>query len=155
MQRVQQYLLTVTAAAIICAFVRSITHNKGSSAAIIKIISAVFLSVTVISPWSNWSVSEFTEYIQESSIEADTIVAEGVAAAQKETETIIKSQSEAYIEDKAMSLGVTLQADVTVTDSQLHTVTITIEHISPYHKQQIIRYIAADLGIAEAAQIWN
>lgn len=155
MRQLQQYLLTVTAAAVVCGFVRSLTHNKGASAAVVKIVSAVFLAVTVISPWSKWSISDFTKYLQEYSADADIIVANGVAAAQEETDAIIKSQSETYIENKAMSLGVSLQADITALDSQLQSVTITAEHISPYHKQQITQYIAVDLGITEAKQIWN
>ena len=157
MVHMRQYLLTVIAAAVICTIVRALTHNKGASAAIVNLITAVFLLITVISPWKNWSFSAITEHIKDYSDSAETIVNNGVAAAQTETAAIIKRQTEAYIVDKARSLGVYLQADVTISDTSMaqpEAVTITA-NTSPYLKQKISSYISTDLGIPEANQLWN
>ena len=156
MIHIRQYLITVIAVAVICAVVRALTRKKGVTSAIVNLTSAVFLVVTVISPWTNWSYSGITEHIKDYSDIAEAIVNNGVYAAQTETASIIKSKTETYIVDKAKSFGVEVQVDVTLSEdafSRPETVRIKAD-TSPYLKQKIAQFISADLGIPEADQVW-
>lgn len=156
MIHIRQYLITVIAVAVICAVVRALTRKKGVTSAIVNLTSAVFLIVTVISPWTNWSYSSITEHIKDYSDLAETIVNNGVYVAQTATASIIKSKTETYIVDKAKSFGVEVQVDVTLREdalSQPEAVRIKAD-TSPYLKQKISQFISADLGIPEAEQVW-
>lgn len=157
MEHIRQYLLSVIAAAILCAAVQAITQKKGASSAIIKLIAGIFLTVTVITPWTKLSFTDITEYAQTFTASAETAVSYGTAVAQEETAAIIKSRSEAYILDKATSLGLTLQVAVTVSDASppLPESVVLTGKTSPYTKERLAHYIANDLGIPEADQTWN
>ena len=156
MDSIRQYLLSIIAAAVICAIVRALTRKKGASGGIINLITAVFLVLIVVAPLKNWSLAEVKYYIDNCSSNAETITNYGTSAAEEEVATIIKTQTEAYIVDKAESFGAHLQANVTLNQASPHVpkaVTIT-GNTSPYLKQKISQFITADLGIPEADQIW-
>ena len=154
---IRHYLLSIIAAAVICAVVRAFAGKKGSTATIVNLISGIFLCITVISPWTDYSFSDITEHIGNYSNSAEAIVSDGVLAAQRESSTIIKKEAEAYIVNKAKSLGVDLQAEVTLNEHPPTTpksVRLTA-NASPYLRNKISQDIFENLGIPEAEQIWN
>lgn len=157
MEAVRQYLMSVIAAAVICAIVRALTQNKGASSEIIKLICGVFIAITLISPWNKISISGIVNYIEDFSLDAENITSAASESAREEQNKIIKAQTEAYIQDKALSMGVQLQADITVSNLSPglpQRVEITA-NASPYQRQQITGWIETDLGIPEDQQIWN
>lgn len=157
MSHVREYLLSMITASIICVIVRALTEKKGVSSTIIQFVSAIFLVITILSPWKQGSMIDFSKNIEKYSDDVQLIVNEGVSAAQTETAAIIKREMEAYIVDKAKSLGVILEAEVTLcedTSERAESVIITT-NTSPYLKQRISQYISEDLGIPEDCQLWN
>ena len=69
---------------------------------------------------------------------------------------IIKEETEAYILDKAASLGVTLSVEVMVEDGnvpRLSGVQLSGQ-VSPYARQQLSTWISNDLGISKENQKW-
>ena len=153
----RQYLLSVTAAAILCAIVKGLTDKKGSPAALIKLICGIFLAITVLAPWTSINLSGLTDYMKSFTIDADAAAAEGADYAREETAAIIKSQTEAYILDKALSMGANLQVSVTLSEDTLPVpCAVTISgNISPYAKERLTLYIMDDLNIPEAQQTWT
>lgn len=153
----RQYLLCVTCAAIICSFIKTIVAQNGTSATLIKILTGLFLTVSILVPWTKFRFDDMVNYVQEFSLDADAAAASGVLFAQQETESIIKKQTETYILDKAAQLGLDLQVDVTIRQDTLpvpNTV-LLIGNTSPYAKEKLSQVISKDLGIPEEQQIWR
>lgn len=157
MEGIRQYLLTIVAAAIVCSVVTNIVGKNGANAAVVKLLTGLFLAVTVISPWTKMQIIDFSAYADGLSAQAEDAAAYGESIANEEMSAIIKSRTEAYILDKAASLGLDLTVEVTVSGSnppQPYTVTIH-GAAAPYAKQQLQNMIANDLGIPEENQLWT
>ena len=157
MVQLKQYLLSVVAAAILCSIIMRLVGKKGALSAIVKLLTGLFLAVTVISPWAKLQIMDFSTYANGLSAQAQDAVEHGQAMAYLETSSIIKSRTEAYILDKAASLGLHLEVEVTVSGSeppQPSAVTLR-GAVSPYAKQQLQQIIAKDLGIPEGSQTWT
>ena len=84
------------------------------------------------------------------------MVQEGENDALQEQRTFIKKETEAYILDKAVSLGADISVSVTVSDSApLTPIKITIKGaVSPYVNKVLKSYLEEQFGIPEEAQIW-
>ena len=157
MDDIRKYLLSIIASAIICAAVIRICGQKGMISAMIKLLAGIFMSITVISPLLKLQIGNFTEYLGALEMETDRYVDEAEDAAAIERSAIITEKLESYILDKATSLGVSIDVEVELSDSDIQTpnkVLITGE-VSPYNKQRLQQIIENDLGIPEENQLWT
>ena len=156
MDGIRKYLLGVICAAVICSVVNTLAGKKTAHGAIIRLISGLFMAITLISPLVNIKLTDYADYFNNFSIDADAAVASGAASATEELRSIIKSQTEAYILDKADSMDAVLDVEVTLNDDDPPVpcgVRIT-GSISPYSKEILSSFIANDLSIAKEDQIW-
>lgn len=156
MDSIKNYLISVIAAAIISGIATGIVGKKGTVGAITKLITGLFLIITVISPWSKLDIGWLSDYYSEYSIQAFDLITQGEAAAQDEITAIIKRQVEAYILDKASLLGMEIEVEVTMSETQPPTpesVTV-IGAVAPYGKQRLEYILCNDLGIAKENQFW-
>ena len=157
MEDIRQYLLTVIAAAIICAVVNTIMENKGTLTAISKMLTGLFLAITVLSPLVSVHLSDFSGYIQGLDAAANEAVSRGEEMAQNATAAIIIEKTEAYILDKAASLELDIEVEVRLSSTNpLTPETVYLKgSISPYAKEQLRQYISNDLGIPGENLIWT
>lgn len=154
---VKQYILSVVAAAIICAIIKTLADGKSTPSYIIKLLAGLFLALTVVAPVAKLELVDITDYIQNFQASADAAVQSGVTYSAAELSAIIKSSAQAYILDKAQSLGAEIVAEVYLNDD-LPPVpcAVTLKgQVSPYVKQRLTQCIADDLGIAEENQKWT
>ena len=157
MEAVCRYLVSVTAAAIICGIINSVLEKSKTAAAIGKLLTGLFLAITVISPLIKIELSDFLMYTDALSADAQMAVSAGETAADNVLREIIISKTEAYILDKATSLDASLTVKVELSDGdppQPSAVQL-FGTISPYAKAQLTRYITEQLGIPKEAQQWN
>lgn len=157
MESIREYLLCITAAAIVCSITVGLMGKKGAYGALIKLLTGLFLTVTVISPWTKLDLADISAYTEGLSIDAGDAVAHGESVANEATAAIIKSQTEAYILDKAASMDLDIEVEVTLSSEAPPvpaTVSVTGE-VSPYAKERLRQCIANDLGIPEENQSWN
>lgn len=154
---IRQYLLSVTAAALLCAIINGIVGKKGTYSTAIKLVTGLFMAVTVIAPWLQLEITDFTNYSESLLTEAEDIAASGELMAHKELAAIIKSQTETYILDKATALNLEVTVEVTMSNSDppIPCAVSLQGAASPYAKQMLSQYIANDLGIPEESQLWT
>lgn len=157
MEELKAYLISVTAASVICGILNALAGKKGSVTSIIKLLTGLFLALTVIRPVVKISFDEFDQYMDAVSVEANAAVSDGENMASQELASIIKAKAEAYILDKAASLGVDLEVDVILSNTAppMPVEVVLAGAVSPYAKVQISTMIAEDLGISKEAQQWS
>ena len=151
-----RYLFSVTTAAIIFSILKSLLDKKSGAAAVVQLIGGLFLTFTVIGPFSDFDFGSFfgapMEYIDQGNV----IAARGQVIAQEQLLEIIKERSEAYILDKAMSYQTPVNVEVTL-DHGDNPVPATVElkgSVSPYVKGVMTVWLQKEMGISEENQIW-
>lgn len=156
MQGIRQYLLSIVTASLISALAIAFVGKKGLYSAVTKLLAGLFLSITVIAPWTNLEINDISSYFDSMEFDAVCAVAEGEHMAETATGTIIKEQTEAYILEKASAIGISVEVVVMFADTSPllpHTVIIT-GNASPYEKQVLQLYITEKLGIPKERQSW-
>lgn len=157
MNGVRQYIISVIAAALICSIVNCLLVKKSTYATVIKLICGLFLTMTVVGPLTNLELTDISSYINEFSIDAQALVDAGSQAAETEKKQIIKEKTEAYILDKAASLGLSVTVDVML-ESDVNPLPSEVKisgAASPYAKRALTQYITETFSVAEEDQIWT
>ena len=153
---VREYLLSVTAGAILCGVLSNLTGEKGSLSGLYKLISGLFLSFLVISPLTQVNLRNFTHITEDLVSEGEHLTEEGRENYEHTLRQIITEETRAYIMDKARSYGAEIQVEITLTqdDPPIPHSCIITGPISPYVKQQLKNILITDLGIPEENHTW-
>ena len=154
MEAVKDYLLSITAAAVICGCVNSIVSGNSWISRLVKLLCGLFLVVTAIQPVIDIKVSDVYQFTEQLALDADQAVYDGEQIAVDEMKRIIKEKTETYILDKAKTLGTELNVEI-VLDGVLPVGVILTGDVSPYAKGCLCETISQDLGIPLKEQIWN
>lgn len=156
MAAVRQYIITVTASAIICSIISSFTQEKviGNK---LKLLCNLFLAVIVLEPITDLRIPELKEIPGLSLHEAEYAVSIGSELSANSMENIICEKAEAYIIDKAASLGLSVQAKVKIKDeSNPIPESVIISGYAPDNlKEYLQNVIEQELAITKENQIWS
>ncbi len=157
MESIRTYLLSVICAAVISAIIVNLVGNNSTYSAMIKLLTGLFLSITVISPLLKIEMNHFSSYFSEVQIDASNAIHDGTMTANDALSEIIKENTEAYILDKAASMGVTLDVAVSLTgDSAPKPQSVIIDGaVSPAVKIRLQEMIENDLDIPREKQLWR
>ncbi len=157
MEGVREYLLSVTAGAILCGILGSLVGEKGAFSGLYKLISGLVLCFLMISPLVNIELSDFTQFADELISQGDQAVREGEESRDEMLRQIITDETRAYIMDKAQSYGAEVTVQITLSDSDPPVpVSCQIQGaVSPYVRQQLTLAVEAELGIPEENLTWN
>lgn len=153
MEAVRQYIISVTAAAILCGILTAMVGGKQIKR-VWKLIVGIFLTLTAVKPLADIDLESVPTLAETYSLQAEAAVLEGETMLNSQRQGIIKSRLEAYILDKAKAIGVTLTVDVSLDDKSLPVSVRLSGDVSPGAKSRLQSIIAADLGIPKEAQIW-
>jgi len=154
MEGLKAYLISVTAASIICGIVNALAGKRGAVSSVLKLLTGLFLALTVIRPVIRLSLSEIELYLDSISTKADAAVADGEIVASRELASIIKAETEAYILDKAASLGSDVQVELRLEDCRPAGI-VVYGSVSPGQRQRLQKIFEAELGIAKEKQQWK
>ena len=156
MENIRQYLLSVISAALLCGIINGIIGKNDAYGTIVKFVSSLVLVLTVISPWTKIKLEDLSLYTEDLMQDAERITQNGESLALSQSASIIKSKTEAYILNKAASMGLSIDVEVTLCESnpQIPCAIQIIGNASPYLKQKLQTIITNDLGISEDDQLW-
>lgn len=150
---IRSYIITVTACAMICSVVLTISKS-GSCKTILRLLCGIFLTVTIFSS-SDMTLPSPAVFSDDFRYAGELSAAIGEELALDAVGAIIKERTEAYILDKASNLGLTLQVDVILSQNNIpETVWLNPE---PYaeDKEILSQMIMTDLGIPKENQKWS
>lgn len=152
MEALRQYIISVVAAALLCGIVTGLMP-QGRSSQIIRMVCGLFLAYTVLAGLTgldlqipDWDVLAVTDARQAAAL--------GESLGEVALTQVIKEQTEAYILDKAAALGLSLEVEVSLDESQVPQSVVLEGQASPYERQQLQNTIARELGIAKENQQW-
>lgn len=156
MSSIGEYLSGVLCAALICGIVSELMGKKGVSASLIKILCGIFMTLSVIAPLVDIRMGPLEDLTNGIRADAQSAIAEGESMAVNEYRTVIKQRTEAYILDKANSLGAEVQVSVSLDEGELaQPCSVIIRgRISPYAKGLLSNWLSTDLGIHTEEQKW-
>lgn len=156
MGKIAEYMLCITAAGILCAVIRSVLDPSTAIGKIVKVICGVFMAVTLLSPLMGLDLEYISDYLKEYKTISASATEEGTQMAYEELSGIIKQQTQSYILDKALDLGLDVDVEVKLTDSDPPTPyqVILTGTASPYKKQMLSQYITENLGITQENLKW-
>ncbi len=155
MESIRQYLISVTAAAVICGSITGILGNKGTIGSIAKFLCGLFMTITVFSPWVDFQMPNFGSFMDTYQKEAELSVADAQIVSGQMKSEIITEQVRSYILDKADSMGLSVSVDVSLDDTLLPNVVIINGEASPYARARLCNYILENLGIPEEKLLWT
>jgi hypothetical protein len=115
------------------------------------------MAFILIVPLQRIDFSIYDSYFSGFMDTATNAVASGEDIASQEQAKIIKEQSQAYILDKAVSLGAEVSVSVTLSDTAPpKPIKISVKGaVSPYVKSVLKAYLKEQFGIPEEAQTWT
>ena len=154
MDAIKEYLLSVTAAAVICGLVTTLVGKSGSISDLLKLLCGLFMCATVIKPAVDVKLDDVYNFTDQLAVNSDLAVSRGEEMATEEMKRIIKDRTETYILDKANALGAEVEVEITLEDVIPAGVTVTGD-LSPFAKSSLAATITQDLGIPPEEQIWN
>lgn len=156
MEGLRRYVISVTAAALICGVITGIV-KKGGAGELIRMLCGLVLAFTILYPISGLNLEALTFDLLPSAWEGESMAAQGEKISRQSMADIIKSETEAYILDKAAALEVSLTAEVSLSEDDIPVpVGVTLSgSLSPYARSQLTNVIEKDLGIPKEKQLWT
>ena len=156
MQALAEYIISVSAAALICGILNSMML-KGTAKEVLKLVSGLFLAFCVIRPVSDIRLPELADIGESIREEAASAVTAGEEMAMDSARDSISEQLEAYILDKAASLGLDIQVEVFLTqDDSFLPESVTIRGSgTAQQKKELMEEITDALGITQEDITWT
>lgn len=152
----KNYIMSIVLSGIVCAIAGSMLDKKTATGKLTNILTGILMCVTLLTPLTKISFQNITNYFNDLSWEAETYSKDGKNTAQAKIYTIIKTQTEAYILDKAKSMGLDVAVEVELDDNDSVPCGVMITgEVSPYVKRVLETYLEETLGIAKENQRWT
>lgn len=142
-------IVCILIASILTQMVSCSRHKK-----LIRLICGVYLAISIFRPISQINLTTLWNRSSLRQFSADTYIAEGKKTAQEARETIIKDACEAYILDKAKTLGAEISIEFSLNE-ELYPVFAEIHaETDPAVQRQLQNILTTDLGIPKESQAW-
>lgn len=157
MDEIGKYILSIGIAALITGILTGFTDSKSATGVLLRMVSGLFLCIIAVRPLVDLNLSYLTGFVDTFEESAQTATAVGTSMADDALRQIIKTETEAYILDKATLYGLQLEVQVTLTDDAMpvpESVRLT-GSASPYAKSRLQTQISNDLGIPKEQQLWT
>lgn len=154
---IRSYMISITAAAILCAIVMLLTGKKSKYYVMIKTLCGIFITVTAFSPVIDLKL-DMVDFFDAGFLEdGKEITAMAQREVYQELSAGIIAQSETYILSKADFLHADITAQIELNDENppVPWRVRLAGQISPYGKTVLTEYIEKDLEIPEERQIWT
>lgn len=151
----KRYILSIVISGIVCGITGTMLNKNTTTGKLVKILTGVLMCVTILTPLTQISFEHITDYFDTLSIDAEYYTQNGKSAAQTDIHAIIKSQTEAYILDKAESLELKVAVEVELDENDSVPCGVIITGaISPYAKRIMEAYLEETIGISKENQQW-
>ena len=151
----RDWILGLTGTAAFCAVAMLLTP-KGRVRQVVQLLTGLLMALALLRPLLRPELTELSLNLSKYRAQAEALTETGEELRQSLDRSIIEGQTEAYILDKAQSLGVTLRgAKVSVQWSTQGFWYPTEVALQGNYDAALSRLIEAELGIPALAQRWT
>lgn len=152
----KSYVISIVSSAILCGIIKNFIEEKTTIGKILRILSAVLMVITIFNPLKHYTFFDINGYIGDFKDDGQKYMKAGEEFSKQSIQEIIKSETEAYILDKAQKIDTDISVEVEFNSEDLVPCGIMINgDISPYAKEVLKSFVEDNLGITEENQIWN
>ena len=155
MDRISSFILSIVCASVICSIADILTKDKKQANITVKLLSGIFLAITLLSPIQGFSIDRIFNSWEDLEQDAQAMSQDGQMQANDALISIIKQRMEAYVLEKAEQLGVTLQSEITISETLEPERIILTADVTPYERKQMEKILTEELGISGEEQIWK
>ncbi len=157
MAEVRAYILSVTAAGLLCGMANAMAGKFGPVATVLRLITGIVMACVIVQPFGILLTGNLENYIRDLDIQTTAAVQAGTDLAQNALCDRIKSETQAYILDMAAELNADISVEVVLNEDRIPVpVAVILEgDLSPSARQAISAQIRDILGIGEEAQQWR
>lgn len=154
--QLRNYIISAVCMSVICAVIQLFFEKSEDQKPVIQFILGLVMTLTILKPFYRIDLNSLEQYINELSYMQTEAVCTGEESTREALSQRITEQTQAYILDKAASMGAQIELSVELSDDTLPVpLAITVSGTtSPYAKLQLKRIIATDIGIPEDKQLW-
>lgn len=155
-QSVRTYLLGVVSAAMLAALVQTLVP-KGAVRRVCTLACGVVLVLVTLSPLRALDEAVLSRAISRLELEQGSEGVDVEVRTNDQIAALIKQKSEAYILDKAASLGLTLRVEVTVETAGAYPYPSAVRlsgHADAASRRSLGALIEENLAIPAASQEW-
>ena len=153
---IKEYLLSVVAVCMICAVANVMVKNQ-MFGKVLRLVSGVLILLVVIAPLLKVDLQDISNQMEQMLSGDSTSLADVKKDARVQFAQQVKNATEKHIEQIASRYGMTVQATVTVDDSQIPT-PIAVEltgTVDPNTVGEFMDYISQNIGISKENQRWR
>ena len=105
-------MITLTAAAMLCALVKAITAGRKGQEKILSLVCGIFLLATALGPLGLLRLPDLSDPTAQVQAEADRMASQAEDETKRQMAAIISEEAASYILDKADALGLQLEVQV-------------------------------------------
>ena len=149
MDAIRRYVITLTAAAMLCALVKAITAGRKGQEKILSLVCGIFLLATALGPLGLLRLPDLSDPTAQVQAEAGRMASQAEDETKRQMAAIISEEAASYILDKADALGLQLEAELLPCGVRLQGAA------SPYARSQLSGQIETELGIPKERQVWS
>lgn len=151
------YLLSIIVSACFLALVSAFTGPKSTAGSLIKLIGGLYLLFVIIQPLAGFDFDRLADFAAQEFSFREAQVASGQSQARNAMAEIIKQECEAYIMDKASACGITVRAEVTLSEQEIPVPEgVTLSGLAtPVQRERLEKIIETDLNIPKENQLWT
>lgn len=157
MEWLQTYIMSVIAAAVLCAVSLGLAGRSGAGASVLRLVCGVIMAAVILKPLGTVPLPDLSVYFEDLEAQAQAAVSLGTEKTYEELSASIRQQTRTYIQNKAIELGAELEITVELDDGQVPVpVSVTLSGtISPTAKAALSELLCDELGIGKEDQIWK
>ena len=153
MDGLYRYVICVVAAALLSGILTRLTQ-KCSSGEIVRMLCGIFMTIVLIHPIVGKKEMIWEPELQGLGKQAEAISREGIAEAESIRKEFIKQRVEAYISNRAETIGADIQASVSLGEDCVPVSVRITGNISPLNRSRLAQVIVSELGIPREQQEW-
>lgn len=147
------YVIRVVAAALLSGILTRLTRKCGSGE-VIQMLCGIFMTIVLVQPIYGGNEMILESELQELSKQAEAVSREGTAEADSIRKQFIKQRVEAYISNRAETLGADIQASVSLGEDCVPFFVRITGSVSPMNRSRLTQVIVSELGIPRERQEW-
>ncbi len=154
MEGFRGYVLTVSLAAFLGALVLNLAPCEKGQKRILQMICGLFLLLVVCSPLPSLKDPASFHFSQDFRKGAESIETQAKAQVHQEMEQDIRTELQAYIEDKALAFGAQVKAEIRLSSELTPWEAFLRGEAAPFARNKLTELIEKELGIPKERQVW-